>query len=317
MNHKLKVFVRNLSHTNKIVNILYHKANSIKMALFKNMNDEIFAKQKYYENTGRRLNLDDPQTFDEKLWWLKLHNHDPLLTICSDKYRVREYVKDCGLEYILNELHGVYDKAEDIDYDSLPNEFFMKCNHASGVNYLCKDKSSFNRDKVEEKLNDALKHNYYLQSREWNYKNIEPKIICERVLKSKDNQPLIDYRFLCFDGTVKCIFIDIDTCADDGSHRYDARRNVYDENMNLLDVKVTRDTFPPELVKKPNNFDEMKRVAVILSKPFPHCRVDLYNTDGKIFFGELTFYHAGACSNIQPEEWAYKLGSWIDLSKIK
>lgn len=317
MNHQLKMFIRKLSHENKLLSDLYKKANRIKMIITKDVDDLAFAKQKYRENTGRELKLDNPQTFDEKLWWLKLNNRDPLLTLCSDKYRVREYVKSCGLGHILNELYGVYDKAEEIDYDALPNEFFLKCNHTSGSNFLCSNKELFPKTKINKELNRALKANYYFQSREWNYKDIEPKIVCERVLKNKDGAPLIDYRFLCFNGVVRCVFVDIDTCAEDGSHRHDARRNVYDENMQLLKVRVTRQNFAAELAPKPDNFAAMRSYAEILSKPFSFCRVDLYNIDGAIYFGEMTFYHAGGCNNIEPKEWAYKLGSWIDLSTVK
>ncbi|MBP1762976.1 MAG: glycosyl transferase [Firmicutes bacterium] len=317
MNHELKTLIRTLSRKSEMLTKLYKEANRVKMAVTKGIDDEAFAKNKYRENTGRELNLDNPQTFDEKLWWLKLNYRNPLLTLCSDKYRVREYVKACGLGHLLNELYGVYEKAEDINYDALPNEFFLKCNHASGFNFLCTDKDTFPREKVNKELNRALQENYYFQSREWNYKDIPPKIVCERVLKSKNNAPLIDYRFLCFHGVVRCIFLDIDTCAEDGSHRHDARRNVYDENLDLLNVRVTRQTFPPELVPKPENFAVMRSYAEILSKPFPHCRVDLYNIDGDIYFGEITFYHAGACNKIEPEAWAYTMGSWIDLSIVK
>ncbi|MBP1762974.1 MAG: glycosyl transferase [Firmicutes bacterium] len=319
VNHKLKLFIRTLSYKSKWLTKLYLQANRIKMTVTKEVDDETFAKNKYRENTGRALNIRNPQTFDEKLWWLKLHYRNPLLTLCTDKYRVREYVRACGLDHILTELYGVYEKTEDIDYDVLPDEFFLKCNHASGSNFLCANKNTFPKEKVHKELDRALTENYYFQSREWNYKDIPPKIICEKVLKNKDNSPLVDYRFLCFHGVVRCILLDIDICAEDGSHRFDSRGNVYDENLNLLNVKIEVDhqTFPTELVPKPDNFAVMRSYAEILSKPFPHCRVDLYNIDGGIYFGEITFYHAGGCNNIEPEEWAYKMGSWIDLLAIE
>lgn len=317
MNHNFKNIVRVISHKNSLFSFVYQTFNKINIFINKRLDDETFAQKKYYENTGNKLDLKNPQTFDEKLWWLKIHLHNPLMTICSDKFLVREYVKECGLEYILNDLYGIYEKADDIDYELLPKEFFLKCNNASGYNFLCSDKATFQKKRVARKLNKGLKQNFYYHSREWNYKDIVPKIICERVLRSKNLEPLIDYRFLCFNGKVKYIFVDIDTCAEDGSHRQDAKRNVYDENMNLLDVRVTREHFPPELVPKPGNFDEMKTIAEKLSRPFIHCRVDLYNIDGIIYFGEITFYHASACNKIEPKEWAYKLGECIDLSHVE
>lgn len=319
MNYKVKNYLRELSHKNKLLKWLYKQANKSRVNITSNWSDEDFAKWYYKQNTGKELNLDNPKTFDEKLWWLKLNNRDPLLTTCSDKYLVRAYVEKCGLGHILNELYGVYDNADQIDYNILPNRFFLKCNHVSDGNILCSNKSIFDREKAKKKLNNALKSNYYFQSREWNYKNIKPRIICERVLESPNNSNtgLLDYRFLCFDGVAKCLFIDIDTCKEDGSHRSDARRNVYDMDFRLLDVIVSRTRFPVELAPKPANFDEMRSYAEILSRPFPHSRVDLYNINGRIYFGEITFYHAGACNKIYPEEWELIMGDWINLSQMK
>lgn len=317
VNFKVKLYLRNLSHQNKLFTWLYKQANKAKVYVSRDINDEEYAKRTYKENTGKKLNLDNPRTFDEKLWWLKLNNRDPLLTKCSDKYLVREYVEECGLGHILNELYGVYDNADDIRYELLPERFIIKCNHASGGNIICNDKSTFPREKAAKFLNTKLKSNYYVQSREWNYKDIRPRIICERLLRDKEDKLPVDYKFLCFGGIPKMVFVDLGLCNEDGSHKYGARRNVYDRDFNLLDVKVTRERYPSELARRPDNFEEMWDYAKILSKPFPHCRVDLYNIDDKIYFGEITFYHMGGCNNIEPEEWAIKMGGWIDLSLVK
>jgi hypothetical protein len=316
MVYQVKNKIRKLSHTNKVLKKIYSFANRVKVHTLSNVSDRKFAMMKYKENTGEKLNLDNPVTFDDKVWWLKLNNRNPMITKCSDKYLVREYVTECGLGHILNELYGVYKNANDIDFDKLPNSFILKCNHGCGGNIICKDKATFSQEKAIKKLNETLKSNYYLQSREWNYKNIQPRIICEKLFEDTDMNPggLVDYRFLCFDGVVKCVFVDVDTCAEDGTHRHDARRNVYDKDFNILNVRVTRENFDRGLVKKPTNYDEMRSCAETLSKPFAHCRVDLYNINGKIYFGEITFYHAGGSNKIEPEEWAYKLGSWIDLN---
>jgi len=156
-----------------------------------------------------------------------------------------------------------------------------------------------------------------LQSREWNYKNIKPRLIIEEVLEDKDNVSLIDYRFLCFEGKVKLIFVDTHTAAPDGSHNPDALRNVYDTNFNYLNIKVGREQFDEKSLSKPINFEKMIEYAEILSKPFAHCRVDLYNIEGKILFGEITFYPGGATQKISPHEWDIKMGAWININSKK
>ena len=313
----IKNKVRKLSYTNNFINKLYLIANRIKVLLLLPLSDEKFAKIKYKENTGRKLDLENPKTFNEKLWWLKINNRDPLLTICSDKVKVREYVRKCGLGHILNEVYGVYDSADDIDFDKLPDKAFIKTNHGSGINIIWDRNKPFDINKFRKKFNRALKQNYYWQSREWNYKNIEPKIIVEKLLEDRENRSLIDYRFLCFDGVVRMIFVDIETAAEDGSHNPYARRNVYDRNFNYLNIKVKREQFDSSIIKKPRNFDKMIEYAEKLSKPFVFCRVDLYNINGNIYFGEITFYPGGATQIVEPEEWELKMGEWIDLRSEK
>ncbi|MCK9443843.1 MAG: glycosyl transferase [Tissierellaceae bacterium] len=317
MIYDIKNKVRNISHRNSFINKLYLLANRAKVSLLSALSDEKFAKMKYKENTGRTLNLENPKTFNEKLWWLKLNNRDPLLTKCSDKVRVREYVKECGLEHILNEVYGVYDNANDIDFDELPDKAFIKTNHGSGTNIIWDRNKPFNKDKFRKRFNKSLKQNYYWQSREWNYKEIEPKIIVEKILEDKENKSLIDYRFLCFDGVVKMIFVDIETAAKDGSHSPYAKRNVYDKDFNYLNIKVKREQFDSSIIEKPINFDGMIKYAEKLSEPFHFCRVDLYNINGNIYFGEITFYPGGAMQIVEPEEWERKMGDWIDLKSDK
>ncbi len=226
-------------------------------------------------------------------------------------------MRKCGLGHILNEVYGVYDSADDIDFDKLPDKAFIKTNHGSGINIIWDRNKPFDINKFRKKFNRALKQNYYWQSREWNYKNIEPKIIVEKLLEDRENRSLIDYRFLCFDGVVRMIFVDIETAAEDGSHNPYARRNVYDRNFNYLNIKVKREQFDSSIIKKPRNFDKMIEYAEKLSKPFVFCRVDLYNINGNIYFGEITFYPGGATQIVEPEEWELKMGEWIDLRSEK
>lgn len=293
---------------------LWYILHRLNVNLNKIYSDETYFKKTYKKATGKELNLENPKTFDEKQLWLKKNYRNPLCTKCSDKYLVREYVKEKGYENILNPLYGVYDSFEEIEWEKLPNSFYMKANHTSGCNIRCNDKTKFDKKAARKKLNRGLKINHYYESREWNYKDIERKIVVEEILD--DSEPLIDYRFLCCNGKCEYLFVDIDTADELGSHKVDAKRNVYDKNFNLIDVKVSRPKFNPDLISKPNNFEEMLRCAEILSGEFPFCRVDLYNIKGKIIFGEITFFHAGGISIIEPEEWALRLGELINIENL-
>lgn len=315
---RIKSAIRNLCHRNRVFARGYDRLTWYKSKLETLViSDEKFAKRSYYRKTGRTLDLESPKTFDEKIWYLKLHNRDPLLTICSDKYRVREYVEQCGLGHILNEQYGVYDDASDIDFSQFQQPVFLKCNHTSGDNIIYDPQKDFDRDDFIKRFNFILKQNSYTKSREWNYKNIPPKIIAERVLRDKNGKLPLDYKFMCFGGEVKMLFLNIGLATETGKHANDAYCNIYDRDFNLLPITDERENYTGNDIVKPDNWEQMIEYAQILSKPFSHCRVDFYNVDGKIYFGEITFYHGGGCNDIQPLEWALRLGSWIDITKIK
>ena len=313
----IKNAVRDISHKNKMFSSIYKFANKYKVNILSKVDDEKFAKLKYRENTGKGLNLCNPRTFNEKLWWLKIHNRDPLLTKCSDKVEVRDYVKEKGLEHILIPLYGVYKTPEEIDFNELPEKAFIKTNHGSGKNIIWDRNKPFNLKVFRKEFGNSLKGNYYYQSREWNYKNIKPRLIAEKMLVDNPGESLIDYRFLCFEGKVKLIFVDIETAAEDGSHSPYAKRNVYDKEFNLLDIKVAREHFEKNKVSKPMNFDQMLEYAERLSEPFVFARVDLYNIEGKIYFGEITFYPGGCTQLFEPNEYELEVGSWINLDSRK
>lgn len=281
-----------------------------------NISDIEFAKLSYQKKMGIELNLENPVTLNDKLWYLKLSNRDPLLAKCSDKYLARDYVKECGLEHILNDLYGIYNTADEIDFKQIPSPCFFKCNHTSGYNAIYDSSRPFDKRDFRRRFNFALTQNYYINAREWNYKDIKPCIICERVLEDPGSGVgIVDYRFFCFGGVAKLMMLCIGTAAEDGTHSKDGFKNTYDLDFNLLDITFLNENhFSPDLVPKPANLDAMINYAEILSKPFPHCRVDLYNIGGKIYFGEMTFYSAGCCFEISPQEWAAKMGEWIDLS---
>ena len=296
--------------------VVYSCAHSVYFWLRSAQSDRKYAEQMYRKSMGKELNLDDPKHLNEKLWWLKLNNRDPMLTLCSDKYRVREYVRDCGYEDILIPQLGVYDNAKEIDFSVFTEETLLKCNHGSGSNFFISPKAELDEKQIRMKLNFALKQKYYRLSREWNYKNIEPKIIADKVIRDKNGRLPLDYRFFCFDGEPKLLMMDVGVINDEGVHQHVYPRNLYDMDFQRLPIRWGRDSYDGP-VEKPENFERMVEIARKLSEPFALARVDLYNLDGKIYFGEITFYHAGGCQSIEPEEWDLQIASWIDLNSPK
>jgi len=313
----IKNSLRTICHSNRFFSRQYDKLTWYKSRILCVIeSDEHFAKRTYKEYSGKELHLNNPETFDEKIWYLKLHNRDPLMTQCTDKYAVREYVERCGLKNILNELIGVYDDARDIDFSSFTDPTFIKCNHCSGENLIYYPDQNLDIVDLQKRFNFLLRQNSYWKSREWNYKNIKPRIIAEKVLRDSNGDLPMDYKFMCFDGEPKLLFLDINVCMENGRHSAINYRNIYDMNFNLIDMVETREHKDIDIIKKPQNFEKMVQIARTLSRPFRHCRVDLYNVDGKIYFGEITFYHGGGYNEIRPESWDYKIGSWINTDNL-
>lgn len=307
----LKKKLRSYTHKSMLLKRVYLLLNRVKMYFTRFLSDDIYAKIKYKENTGLLLNLDSPVLFNEKLWWLKINYRIPLMTQCSDKIEVRKYIKKIGLEHILNDTYGFYDSFSEIPFNKMDGRYFIKCNHGSGTNALFDSKKPFDFEKMESVFNSALKSNYYYQSREWNYKNIKPRIIVEKYIESTTS--LLDYRFFCFHGEAKLIFVDIDTAAEDGSHNPSAKRNIYDRDFKLQSYTVGRENFDINLVSKPDNLDVMLDYVQKISSPFIFCRVDLYNVNGEIYFGEITFYPGGATQQFSSKEKDLEISSWINL----
>lgn len=272
------------------------------------LDDETYLKKVYKLQMGKDLNLENPQTFNEKLQWLKLYDRKPEYTQMVDKYEAKKYVANkIGEEYIIKTL-GVWDKFDDIDFSVLPNQFVLKTTHDSGGVIICKDKSTFDINKAKEKLEKSLKRKYYYVWREWPYKNVKPRIIAEEYMVDESGYELKDYKFFCFDGKVKALFVAKDRTKVDEETKFD----FFDENFNHLPFTNGHPNSAPPYIK-PQNFEKMKELAGILSKEIPHLRVDFYNINGKIYFGELTFTHWSGMVAFEPEEWDYKLGSWINL----
>ena len=285
--------------------------NKRKFGCYNNLSDEEYIKKHYKAVFGYELDLDNPKTFNEKLQWLKLYDRKPLYTKLVDKYLVREYVKEkIGEEYLIP-LLAVYERAEDIDFDALPNEFVLKCNHNSGGLFICKDKSKLTPEKIAEvrkKLNNSLKYDFYLYSREWPYKDVPRKIIAEKYMEDESEKELKDYKFYTFGGKVKAILM---ICG-----RFESDRTGYDyfdENcQRIIGLKWGKQNSKCE-VKLPERIKEMIPLAEKLAEGFPQVRVDLYLANGRIYFGEMTFFDGGGFQKFEPEKWDRIFGDWIVL----
>ena len=316
MNYKIKNFIQNELFKTEIGLKVYSLIAGIVRSKRQNMTDEEYVKNSFRENNGIDLNLDSPKTFNEKLLWLSLHDRNPLKTRCADKYLVRDYIEECGFHDILNEVYGVFENVDDIDLSKMPEKFFIKTNHDSGTYALINKSKADEIPKAFEKIRKSLKRNYYYESREWQYKDIKPLAICEKYIETDDPLGLVDYRFFCFNGEIGFIAVDIGTTDASGKHAMFARRNIYDADFKYLDAKMKREGFDKNLIKKPKNFERMKDIAKKLSNPFKHVRVDFYNTNGKIIFGELTFCTGGGIQLLEPDDFNMRIGDLIDIGDV-
>ncbi|MBR3942803.1 MAG: glycosyl transferase [Clostridia bacterium] len=278
------------------------------VGFFKWQSDESFLKKEYEYCFGKPLNLDNPVTYNEKLQWLKLYDRKPIYSKMVDKYEAKKYVADIvGEEYIIPTL-GVWDRFEDIDFDTLPDRFVLKCTHDSGGLAICKDKKTFDINKAKKKINKCLKKNFFWSLREWPYKNVKPRIIAEQFMEDAETAELRDYKFFTFGGECKLLFVASERQKENAETKFD----FFDMDYNHLDVRnghPNADVLPA----KPKCFDEMRILAEKLSQGVPHLRVDCYEVNGKVYFGELTFSHWSGMVPFEPEEWDKTLGDWITL----
>ena len=278
------------------------------LGLYDNMPDRDYLERKFEALMGTPLHLDAPQTFNEKLQWLKLYDRKPEYTMMVDKYRVREYIaQKIGAEYLIP-LLGVWDSPDEIDFAALPEQFVLKCNHNSGLGMcICKDKSTLDLRKVRRDLQKGLRQDYYLPGREWPYKDVPRKIIAEKFMIDNEVNELRDYKFFCFRGEVKCFKVDFDRFIDH-------RANYFDPDGNPMPFgEVVCPPKPDKQLVLPENLAEMISLAEKLSGDIPFLRVDFYNIQGRIYFGELTFSPASGMGKFIPEEWDAILGSWLRL----
>lgn len=275
------------------------------------MSDEQYLKIGYWIKFKRKLNLDNPQTYNEKLQWLKLYDRKPLYTQLVDKYEVKNIVAEkIGEEYIIPTL-GVWNHFDEIDFDKLPNQFVLKCTHDSGGLIVVKDKSKLDKNAARKKIEYCLKHSFFWGMREWPYKNVKPRIIAEQYMEDTKTKELRDYKFFCFDGDVKALFIATERQKAGDETKFDFFDAEYN-HLPFTNGHPNANTLP----EKPVQFELMKQLAAKLSKGMPQARIDFYEVDGKVYFGEVTFFHWSGLTPFVPEEWDYKFGSWIKLPNI-
>ena len=274
---------------------------------FNFMPDEEFLRKKYKHQLHKELNLENPKDFNEKLQWLKLYNRNPEYPQMVDKVTVKDYIaKRIGEEHIIPTI-GVYDKYEDIDFSKLPDQFVIKCTHDSASTFVCSDKNTFDFKKAKKWIKMRLRTNYAMLGREWPYYSVKPRIIIEKFMIDESGTELKDYKFFCFNGKVKCFSVDF--------NRFTRHRaNYYTPEFELLTLgKKLCPPDPDQKLKKPQHLDEMISIAEQLSAGIPFLRVDLYNINGHIYFGELTLFPASGFSPFVTDEWDRTLGDWITL----
>ena len=278
--------------------------------LCSHMPDEMYLKMMYRIRTGKKLNLKNPKSFNEKIQWLKLHGDNDSKTVLVDKYSVRQYIANkLGEEYLIP-LLGVYNRAEEINVEQLPEEFVIKCTHDSGSVILYRGGGI--TPELQKQLNRALKRRYYLASREYYYKDVKPRIVIEKMMRNEDGSGLIDYKFYCFHGEPKFLYVSSDF------HDH-SRTRVSFFNMDWSNAAFQRKDYKQleKLPKIPENYHKMVEIAKQLSKDFPFVRVDLYEISGKIYFSEMTFSPCGGMMPFEPQEYDEIVGSYIKLYDLE
>ena len=291
-----------MRHTNSVI-------KGVADAIGPMLPDKVYLNLRYYLSLHKWINWTNPQTYNEKIQWMKVYDRNPLYTKLVDKYEVRSYIKDrLGEEYLFP-CYGIWDRFEDIDFSKLPDQFVLKCTHDSGSVRICKDKDAIDKNEYGRHFSKCLKRSSFLGGREWAYKSVKPRIIAEKLM-TEHGEGLKDYKFFCFDGKVKAMFI----ATDRGKEGTDVKFDFYDEHFNHLPFKHGHENadVAPE---KPACFEEMIQIAEKLSKGMRHVRIDLYDIDNRIYFGEFTFYHHCGFVPFEPEKWDYTFGSWINISK--
>ena len=278
------------------------------------LSDKALIKLIFRARMGYKMDFNNPISFNQKLQWLKVYNRQPLYTILVDKYMVREYIAErIGEEYLIP-LYGVYNSFEEIEFSLLPEQFVLKCTHDCGSVIVCRNKSSFVKSEAREKINRALRTNFYYRGREWPYKDVKPRIIVEKYMEEEsygmksEIKGLTDYKFYCFNGIVRYLYVS------KGLENHDEARISF-LNPDWTFADFYREDYPPfeELPQKPKNYEKMLSIAKQLSKDFPFLRVDLYEINEQIFFSELTLSPSNGFMPFVPQEKDFEVGQLLSL----
>lgn len=290
-----------------IIDSEFRKYFFLSRGWFKHYDDKKALDCLFKYKIGKNIAWDNPQSFNEKLQWIKLYDRNPLYTVLVDKISSKEYVRNIiGDKYVVPTL-GIYKRFDDINFEELPKSFVIKCNNDSGGVCICKDKATFDKKRAKRKIEKAMRTNFYWKFREWAYKDIEPKIIVEEYLEAVAECDVPEYKIFCFDGTAKMI----DVCMGK-AHTLERTNDYCDMNLNRLPFTSLLPNSKGNL-EKPLNYQKMIEIAEKLSKGFPEVRMDFYNIEGKIYFGEFTFTSNAGMEKFEPEEWDYNIGKWIKL----
>jgi len=287
-------------HRSRFIHVMNYKICQI-------LPDPLFLRINFRIRFGMKLNLNNPESFNEKMQWMKLYDRKPEYSRLADKFEVKDYIaKTIGDKYIVP-LYGVYNSYEEIDFSLLPERFVLKPTHTSGDVFLCADKNKIDYARLKEEVNKWLKRKYYWVNREWHYKNIRPRIICEKYIANPSDGDLKDFKFMCFEGEVKCCVV----CANRKSPG-GLTMDYYDMDWQHLPMMYA---WPNNdgLIAKPKHFAEMVEIARMLSRDMPFIRVDLYDTEDQPYFGELTLYPGSGYGLFKPDTYDYLFGSWIHL----
>lgn len=294
-----------------LIKLLVHPYLLLEKLAFNFGSDKQYLKIWYRNRMGYWMDFDNPKTFNEKLQWLKLNDRKPEYTTMVDKNAVKNYVADIiGDQYLIPTL-GVWDKFDDINFDALPNQFVLKCTHDSGGLVICKDKSKLDKKAAKTKIEKSLATDFYRLGREWPYKNVPRRIIAEQYMEDEKDKDLKDFKFMCFNGEVQSTFVCSDRATGKGLHV-----TFFDRDWNKLPFERH---YPASIepIPQPINYHRMMTLAEKLSRNIPFVRVDFYEINGNVYFGELTFFPGCGTEEFNPVEWDYKFGQMINIDNIK
>lgn len=294
-----------LKHPNMLLAAIWARVGGI-------IPDDIYLKGRYRLIFGKKLDLNNPKGFNEKINWLKIFNRNPLYPTIVDKATAKDYVRPLIGDEKIIPTYGIWDSFDDIDFSKLPNQFVLKSTNGGGGSgvVICKDKATFDKEKAHQRLERSMKVNWKFE-REWVYRDIKPRIIAEKYMFNEDGSDLVDWKIFCFNGEPKVLFYASDRYTKGEPLKFD----WYDMDLKHLPIKSHEIPQANKELKMFPEWEEMKKTARKLSKGFPHVRVDLYLINHKVYFGELTFFHDGGVVALEPEKWEYTFGSWIELPK--